>query len=650
MFEDVVLKEMIVAVIFVNPIPASSWISHPLSLIERADLLELLRVLMVSVLAFSSVAFAGLYFTQKRELSRLKEAVRSFCRGVNLPNRVRFRTKEAEGLWRSILMLGARDSSVERCRDVYDEAITLSARLAGSADEESNAAEALVDVLIKQTGPELVGVAVVLRDGTDDGLQVVSSAGVPKRRTETQLLICFDAVTDASRKDVSIGWGYHLPEDDPCFDFSVFGIGLCLLVPLRDGEGICGGVWLGFKKRGESLPPRRKEFIQAMAEHAAASFYAARKARERTERSDRERDFLLGMSHDLRAPGNRALYAARDLLAGRMGKLTSEQYEHIEAVEHAIEEQLGLLSDVLDYTRHRKGFLEARRMRFSLRAALDRTVADYRDEATKQGLILRCESIPDIVVEVDPGHLRRMITNLLSNAVKYTDDGKVSVSFHRVEDRLTIMVADTGIGVQASERHWLFEEFRRGKRGEKKEGVGLGLALTKALAELNGGKVFYRPNPQGGSVFGIEIPCLSSEAERPRCTTVNLRSILVVDDDPAACRTIIRYIRDMADVVVPAGSVWEAIDIVKGLKPELIVSDLNLGDGDASEIFMRIADTTRRIVVTGSSGVQMEDSGRVPPGTVFLEKPVERQVLRQAILGLFRHEESERRGSAYATH
>ena len=194
------------------------------------------------------------------------------------------------------------------------------------------------------------------------------------------------------------------------------------------------------------LSARKKEFVKALAEHAAASFYAAQKARERSEQGVKERDFLLGLSHDMRAPGSRALCILRELRSGHLGRIDNEQAEQLHAAEKAICEQMQLLSDILDYAKHQKGFLQASICDIPLALGLGEILSSYSRQAKKKGLYFVCDEIPNGIVHCDQQHLRRMLENLLSNAVCYTESGGISISFASNEQSLDINIADTGSG------------------------------------------------------------------------------------------------------------------------------------------------------------------------------------------------------------
>jgi len=568
------------------------------------------------------------------DLRSLKMGVRVLLRSGSQVKPVRLRSGAVEGIWRSILLLSANSRSLLTAKEIFDETISLSARLAGASDGEKQTSEVLLDVLVRQTGPEVIGAAVVLCDADSGEARVVHQVGLPQRRTDSALLMCFEAVLYQKELkmpgDEHRHWGYRSVEDGTCFDFSSFGIGLCLIVPLYDASAIRGGIWLGFREGGGVLSARRKEFVKAVAEHAAASFNAAEKAKERTEKSVKERDFLLGLSHDMRAPSNRALCVLREITRGEYGKLSHSQEEQLLIAEKSIQEQMALLADVMDFAKHQKGFLKANRVTFELKSAIRDLVHNVSSEAKRNGLTFTCQAIPHLAILCDLQHFRRMLNNIVTNAIRYTDKGGISLDFKLHAGYLDIVVADTGCGVDPDDRPFLFSEFCCGRNRADSGSVGLGLTVTKALAELNSGEVFFQPNPSGGSIFSLRLACCAIDSKVP-AAMARLRCVVIVDDDPAACRSTGRMLSSIADTIIPAGSLKMACELISSMEPELVVTDYHLGDGDARPL---IADTPGHIpiiLLTGDSGAFQTIGESLRSRVTVLEKPIVRSELLSVV-------------------
>jgi len=247
--------------------------------------------------------------------------------------------------------------------------------------------------------------------------------------------------------------------------------------------------------------------------------------------------------------------------------------------------------------------------------------------------------LSDSIISVDTHHLKRIVSNFLSNAIKYTDAGSITVSTGEHQDECIIRVADTGVGIPEDKTDTLFEEFHRLESTRSRPGVGLGLALTKALAGLNGGRVWYEPNPEGGSVFSAAFKLLHS-TERPALGVYipRFNSVLVVDDDRAACRTNMRYLRGHANTLVPAQSFAQAYELALDLRPDLLVTDYNLGDGDGVRLLERLANadvSIPTVLISGSNGIPRLDSVIARFNVKVLEKPVDRESLIHAAAAVY---------------
>jgi signal transduction histidine kinase len=133
-----------------------------------------------------------------------------------------------------------------------------------------------------------------------------------------------------------------------------------------------------------------------------------------------------------------------------------------------------------------------------------------RERASKNGVQLQLELDPSVdLVSGDERRIRQVVFNLLSNAVKFTPSGgQVDVSTHQVNGEVLVSVADTGPGISADDRERIFEEFQQARdvNGERPEGTGLGLALSKSLVELHGGRIWVESQPGEGSTFTFTLP------------------------------------------------------------------------------------------------------------------------------------------------
>lgn len=234
-------------------------------------------------------------------------------------------------------------------------------------------------------------------------------------------------------------------------------------------------------------------------------------------------EFLANVSHELRTPLN-AIVGFVDLLReGVYGELGARQVKPVERIEASANHLRHLVDQILDLAKIAAGRLEIHREPVDLRPFLLDVLSEVEPLANEKGLGLSLElEASRSRIRTDPLHLRQILMNLLGNAIKYTNAGSVVLrtydppapaSSPLPADPLTwtvIEVADTGIGIHASDHDRIFEEFEQvgaGPRGNSAlRGTGLGLAISKRLASALGGKILLESAPGAGSKFCLLLP------------------------------------------------------------------------------------------------------------------------------------------------
>jgi signal transduction histidine kinase len=231
--------------------------------------------------------------------------------------------------------------------------------------------------------------------------------------------------------------------------------------------------------------------------------------RELEETSQHKSEFLASMSHELRTPLNAIIGFSQVLREEMFGEINEKQAEYLEDILTSGNHLLSLINDVLDLSKVEAGQLELEVAPFSLQEALERGVVMVRERAADDGVDLAVALNPDVdVVEGDERRIRQVIFNLLSNAVKFTPaGGAVDVTTDRVDGEVQVSVADTGPGLAPDEHERIFAEFQQTDAGiEQGEGTGLGLALSKRLVELHGGRIWVDSELGKGSTFVFTLP------------------------------------------------------------------------------------------------------------------------------------------------
>ncbi len=228
--------------------------------------------------------------------------------------------------------------------------------------------------------------------------------------------------------------------------------------------------------------------------------------------SQHKSDFLANMSHELRTPLNAIIGFSQVLREEMFGKVNEKQAEYLDDILSSGNHLLSLINDVLDLSKVEAGQVELEVESFSLRDALERGVVMVRERATQDGVQVELAADPGVdVVEGDERRIKQVIFNLLSNAVKFTPaGGAVDVGSSRVNGEVRISVADTGPGIAPEDHQRIFEEFQQTGAGlEQREGTGLGLALSKRLVELHGGRIWLESELGKGSTFVFTLPARS---------------------------------------------------------------------------------------------------------------------------------------------
>jgi signal transduction histidine kinase/HAMP domain-containing protein len=233
--------------------------------------------------------------------------------------------------------------------------------------------------------------------------------------------------------------------------------------------------------------------------------------REAVAASEAKSAFLANMSHELRTPLNAVIGFAEILASEIFGKLGNPRYrEYADNIQQSGVHLLGVINNVLDFSKHQAGKLELVREKLDLAEIVNGCATMMRDQCTRAGLTLVTEIVGPPAMSGDPGKLRQMLVNLLSNSVKFTNpSGSVTMRAGAVRRGwVQLEVSDTGIGMSADQIPIAMAVFGQvdNRLARRYEGSGLGLPLAKSIVELHGGTITIDSAPGEGTTVTVMLP------------------------------------------------------------------------------------------------------------------------------------------------
>jgi PAS domain S-box-containing protein len=325
--------------------------------------------------------------------------------------------------------------------------------------------------------------------------------------------------------------------------------------------------------------------------HLAEELAQARAAAEAA--SAAKSDFLSSMSHELRTPLNAILGFTQLMRRDRKEPLSERHRERIEQILKGGEHLLHLIDDILDLSRIEAGGLSMSVEPVSVTEVLSEVNSTLENMASRSGLTLEVAQLPrDLpMIAADRTRFAQILMNLGSNAIKYNrPSGKVTFTVTLPSPaHVRVTVSDTGFGIAIEKQGKLFQPFQRaGQETGPIEGTGIGLVITKRLAELMNGNIGFRSVPEEGSEFWVELPAhlQAEQAAAPKTKGLEAeyagskehqRVVLYVEDNPANVLFMKDLLGNFEGIhLVTAPTAEMGIELARSERPAVIVMDINL--------------------------------------------------------------------------
>ena len=396
---------------------------------------------------------------------------------------------------------------------------------------------------------------------------------------------------------------------------------------------------------------------QRTAELAQANAELAKAARLKDS-------FLANVSHELRTPLTAILGLSETLLTGSQGPLIGKQRRSIQTIEEGGQHLLSLINEILDLAKIDAGEMTLEpKDSVSIEAVCQGSLRFVREMAQKKGVVLSSTTDGAIgTFRSDERRVKQVLVNLLGNAVKFTPPGG-SVGLEVVGDRsesvVRLTVWDTGIGIPKADMERLYQPFVQLDDGRDRQhgGTGLGLALSRRMVELLGGRIFCGSEEGKGSRFTVVLPAgppdPEAAASAPMVPTeapagspapvMAPRRVLLVEDSPELRTMLADYLEGQRHHVVVAASGAEAIAVATRERPDVILMDIEMSGVDGLEAITRIRtvpglETIPIMALTARAMRGDRERCLAAGATEYLSKPVNLSRLGAWIVALPKEE------------
>ncbi|MDH3650981.1 MAG: PAS domain S-box protein, partial [Saprospiraceae bacterium] len=336
----------------------------------------------------------------------------------------------------------------------------------------------------------------------------------------------------------------------------------------------------------------------------------AKKATE--EFAEAKQSFLTNMSHEIRTPMNAIIGMSNQL---SKTTLSGKQKVYLNTIHTAADNLLVIINDILDLSKIDAGKLSIEEIAFEPKKVIGNAMQVLLHKAEEKGIKLTnsfCDSRLSEVLIGDPHRLNQVFLNLISNAIKFTDKGSVDVTCEVINDKvdtqvIRVRVIDTGIGMEEDFVKAIFQKFQQEDVSVSRRfgGTGLGMAITQSLLHLMGGSIKVKSKKNEGTIISFDIELKKGSIHelsvkdnlQINTDTLKGRKILVVDDNDMNRLVASTILQNYHTEIIEAEDGKQAVDIVRTMKPEIILMDLQMPVLNGLEATLAIRESGNNIPI-----------------------------------------------------
>lgn len=422
------------------------------------------------------------------------------------------------------------------------------------------------------------------------------------------------------------------------------------------------------EEKTQALEEQKRDMERQNRDLARSQTLLQEKAKELQNSSRYKSEFLSNMSHELRTPLNSLLILAQSLTENDEGNLTQEQVQTANIIYSSGKDLLNLINDILDVSKVEAGKLHVELTKFNPKKLVDDLCLQLNSLAGKNNVKLTVELEKDApkMITSDTMRVEQILKNLLSNAVKFSNkNGKVIVRIGKAEknkvylqdallqdDIISFSVEDNGIGIADEDKISIFEAFQQadGTTSRKYGGTGLGLTISRQLAELLGGEIHLKSKLGEGSTFTLLLPVngpinqsIESSFKHHRVArngNISVKKtkrskplILIIEDDKNFNQIIQSHLSNRKIEFISVGTGEEGLQKAKTENPTAIILDINLPDMNGFDLLDKLdQDTeTKHIPVHVISVDDVKEMALKKGAIGFINKPLSREKLEKLL-------------------